>query len=148
MEGRIAGLTAAWQFGHLSRTEWEHWVAKHRTKLTALRKFRSAVDSLFRIGKEADALLTEETLICRCEEVTLGEVAAALRDGARDLNTLKGWTRVGMGRCQGRICEPSLVYLLHKHLNIEWPSLHGFTPRFPIKPIPFAAMVGGESHVR
>jgi NADPH-dependent 2,4-dienoyl-CoA reductase/sulfur reductase-like enzyme len=145
IEGRIAGLTATWQLGHLGKTEWTDRVGDLQTKLAALREFRKIVDSSFRLGKEADALLTEDSLICRCEEVTMGEVATALRDGAQDLNTLKGWTRVGMGRCQGRMCEPSLVYLLHKHLNGEWPLLQGFTPRFPVKPIPFATMVGSTN---
>jgi NAD(P)H-nitrite reductase large subunit len=144
MEGRIAGLTATWQLGRLTQSDWEHQVAAYQAKLASLRKFRRTVDSLFRLGKETDSLLSEDTLICRCEEVTLAEVMTAIREGATDLNTLKGWTRAGMGRCQGRNCEPSLAYLLHRKLNTDWQTICGFTPRFPVKPIPFAVMVKEE----
>jgi NAD(P)H-nitrite reductase large subunit len=96
------------------------------------------------LGKETDALLSEDTLICRCEDITWGELQAVLEDGARDLNTIKRWTRIGMGRCQGRNCEPTLAYLVQKHLNVDWADVTGFTCRFPIKPIPLSALSAAE----
>ena len=46
------------------------------------------------------------TTICRCEEVSLRELDEAYEEGAGSFNVLKGWTRVGMGSCQGRMCGP------------------------------------------
>src|SRR5262249_28900553 len=52
-------------------------------------------------------LATDSTLLCRCEEVTTGEVRAAIAEGARNLQAVKLLTRLGMGACQGRNCAPS-----------------------------------------
>src|SRR5699024_1025621 len=48
----------------------------------------------------------EDTVVCRCEEVTRGEITTARADlAAEDPRSLKGITRAGMGICQGRICS-------------------------------------------
>lgn len=54
----------------------------------------------------------ESTVVCRCEEVTLGEITAAReRLQAEDPRSLKGVTRAGMGMCQGRICGAAMMCL-------------------------------------
>jgi NAD(P)H-nitrite reductase large subunit len=51
------------------------------------------------------AALTEETVVCRCEEVTVGAVRAVCeRHGAGDARQVKQLSRAGMGWCQGRVC--------------------------------------------
>lgn len=53
-----------------------------------------------------------DTVVCRCEEVTLGEITAAREElGATDPRSLKGVTRAGMGMCQGRICGAAMLCL-------------------------------------
>ncbi len=47
----------------------------------------------------------EETIICRCEEVTRSEIQEAIADGARTVDGVKRRTRAGMGLCQGRTCR-------------------------------------------
>ncbi|MFC8102815.1 NAD(P)/FAD-dependent oxidoreductase [Streptomyces sp. NPDC057363] len=55
------------------------------------------------------AWLTDETVVCRCEEVTAGAVRAACAEGgAHDHRQVKQLTRAGMGWCQGRICGPAV----------------------------------------
>ncbi|MFF5345411.1 FAD-dependent oxidoreductase [Streptomyces althioticus] len=51
----------------------------------------------------------DDTVICRCEEVTAGAVRAALTLGAGDTRTVKLLTRAGMGWCQGRMCGPGVA---------------------------------------
>lgn len=139
IEGNIAGLSAAHRLGHLSEKEWVNLTLKYRSKLARRKRFRDAVDALFCMGRDSDSLMKEDTIICRCEDVTFGDVMQAIHQGARDLNTIKGWTRAGMGRCQGRNCGSTIAYLLYKYLNsgqIEFPV---FNTRFPVKPVPFAS---------
>ena len=51
------------------------------------------------------ASLPDETIVCRCEAVTAGELrATSARIDASEMNRAKAFTRVGMGRCQGRVC--------------------------------------------
>ena len=59
-------------------------------------------------------------VICRCEEVTEGEIRAAIRArvGARTLDGVKRRTRSGMGRCQGGFCTPRLIEILGAELGL------------------------------
>ncbi len=59
-------------------------------------------------------------VICRCEEVTEGEIRAAIRArvGARTLDGIKRRTRSGMGRCQGGFCTPRLIEILGSELGL------------------------------
>lgn len=59
-------------------------------------------------------------IVCRCEQVTEGEILHAIRANppAKNLDAVKRRTRAGMGRCQGGFCQPSIVELLAKELNI------------------------------
>ena len=54
----------------------------------------------------------EETVICRCEEVTLGELRTAIGLGADDARSAKLLARPGMGWCQGRMCGHAVSALI------------------------------------
>lgn len=49
-------------------------------------------------------IVTGDTVVCRCEDVTMAQIRTAVDDGARDVNDIKRRTRYGMGHCQGRFC--------------------------------------------
>lgn len=74
--------------------------------------------------KEKNELIRKEPqygkIVCRCEQVTEGEILHAIRANppAKNLDAVKRRTRAGMGRCQGGFCQPSIVELLAKELNI------------------------------
>jgi len=57
-------------------------------------------------------------IICRCEEVTEGEIVEAIRRGARTVQGIKFRTRAGMGRCQSGFCGPRVVEILARELDI------------------------------
>jgi len=57
-------------------------------------------------------------VVCRCENVTEGEIIDAIRRGARTLDSLKFRTRIGMGRCQGGFCTPKVMKIMKDGLNI------------------------------
>jgi sarcosine oxidase subunit alpha len=48
----------------------------------------------------------DETIVCRCERVSVGEIRKWIRAGVRDFNELKALTKVGMGACGGKTCTP------------------------------------------
>ena len=60
-------------------------------------------------------------IVCRCEEVTEGEIRAAIRArvGARTLDGVKRRTRSGMGRCQGGFCTPRIIEILSDELGVR-----------------------------
>jgi len=57
-------------------------------------------------------------IVCRCEEVTEGEITEAIRRGANTLDAVKHLTRAGMGRCQGGFCGVPVLNLLTRERNL------------------------------
>ena len=59
-------------------------------------------------------------IICRCENVTEGEIVDAINRpcGARTVDGVKRRVRPGMGRCQGGFCGPRVIEILSRELNI------------------------------
>ncbi len=64
-------------------------------------------------------------IVCRCEEVTEGEIILALTENpkANDLDGVKRRTRSGMGRCQGGFCSPSVTELIAKYSEIPYEDI-------------------------
>ncbi len=85
-------------------------------------------------------IATDETHICRCEEVSLGTLRAAIAEGATDLGSLKRLTRAGMGRCQGRYCQDTLARLLKRERHVPVRADQLFMPQPPLKPLPLRAL--------
>ena len=85
-------------------------------------------------------LATLETIVCRCEEVTLEEIRAAIDEGARDLQAVKLWTRLGMGPCQGRNCAPSTATYMCRRMRLTAEEVGRINPRPPARPITLGAL--------
>jgi NAD(P)H-nitrite reductase large subunit len=81
----------------------------------------------------------EDLIICRCEEVTLGEVLKAIREGARSLDAVKRMTRAGMGLCQNKTCFNLIARLIRQETGIPLADLQPFTARPPVRPVPVKA---------
>ena len=69
----------------------------------------------------------KDIIICRCEEITKGEIIQAIRDGATTVDGIKRMTRAGKGLCQGRTCRPLVEAILMAELGHlppaeEYPS--------------------------
>jgi hypothetical protein len=68
-----------------------------------LRQYSRRLESSFALRPEVRSLATADTVVCRCEDVRLGEL-----DPAWTARQAKLYTRAGMGPCQGRICGAAL----------------------------------------
>lgn len=75
--------------------------------------------------EEKNALILREPaygrIICRCEQITEGEIIRAVRENppARDVDAVKRRTRSGMGRCQGGFCQPQVAEIIARERGIE-----------------------------
>ena len=85
-----------------------------------------------------------DVIICRCEELTEGDILRAIKMGARDLDGIKRITRAGMGLCQGKSCSDLIRNILHRELNIKKEDLPEVTTRPPIRLIPSKAFLNDE----
>jgi NAD(P)H-nitrite reductase large subunit len=100
-----------------------------------------ALGRLFEAPHLVDQLASPETLVCRCEEVTLRTVNASFDEGTAALGAVKRVTRAGMGRCQGRYCAPVLADLLARRSGSSLDEAEWFAPAPPFKPMPVATVV-------
>ncbi|MCQ4207514.1 FAD/NAD(P)-dependent oxidoreductase [Streptomyces longispororuber] len=132
-EGRIAGLSAAARLDSRTpdRSSWRSAAAAR----SRLRRFASAVDAVYRPPAHWTDQVTDDTVVCRCEEVPAADVRAAVGElGAGDLRTVKLLTRAGMGWCQGRMCGPAVAGLLGCELPVS---------RRPFaRPLPLGVLAG------
>jgi hypothetical protein len=85
-----------------------------------------------------------ETMICRCEELTLGDIRTGLADKPGHAGTLKRATRLGMGRCQGRYCGPVAAGMVSDATGKPIEDLSFFAPRVPIKPVAISAILAAQ----
>jgi NADPH-dependent 2,4-dienoyl-CoA reductase/sulfur reductase-like enzyme len=98
VEGRIAGFAAAGL-----RAEAEALLARR----ASWHHFRAALARAFALRPELKSLAADDTLICRCEDVTLGRMRQF-----RDWRDAKLHSRCGMGPCQGRVCGAAAKVIL------------------------------------
>ncbi len=133
-QGALAGREAARQLGFAPRgtaTASQRDLARHEA-------FQTALWQLFAAPKPGLGRADDDTVLCRCEALTLGALRSAVAThGIADLSTLKRLTRAGMGRCQGRGCAGSLAELLAIRPGGE---RDGFAPQMPLRPVPLAAL--------
>ena len=78
----------------------------------------------------------EETIVCRCEELTEQKVRDTIRRfNLRTANEVKRLTRAGMGLCQGRTCEPLIKRIMAEETNRKVSEMLPLTKRPPTRPI-------------
>lgn len=85
----------------------------------------------------------DDMLVCRCEEVTVGEIKKAIADGARDITGVKRRVRAGMGLCQGKTCEKLVQQILCAELGITPKEAGCSSARPPVRPITFGELAEG-----
>jgi bacterioferritin-associated ferredoxin len=142
LEGRLAALGAVRALG---REVPSGQVAALRRALARQRRFAAVLDALFPLSAHLAELLTDDTLLCRCEEVTVGQVRRAIAEGATTVSAIRMLTRAGMGRCQGRMCGPPVAELLAGELGQPVEAVGQATPRPPVVPIPLAGLLDDEA---
>ncbi|WP_170407103.1 NAD(P)/FAD-dependent oxidoreductase [Ruegeria arenilitoris] len=110
--GRVAAQNILFRLGRISKADRNQRVRADLNDLSALKPFRRFIDCLYRPTEALRLPRDAETLVCRCEEQTLGDLRKGFEQGARDPNALKSLTRCGMGPCQGRQCGHVVTGLL------------------------------------
>ena len=81
----------------------------------------------------------DDMIICRCEEITKGEIKTAIRNGMQTLNGIKRITRAGMGLCQGQTCQRLVTQIIAEELRQSVADIEPTTARGPVRPLNLAA---------
>ncbi len=139
-EGSLAGLAAARNLGRVHPIGLRSLAAAPRRRLHRQRRFQKALDQFFAAPMPALDGLSDDTIVCRCEDVPLGAVRRRLEAGTTTIRRLRSILRVGMGRCQGRFCTPVLDRLVTDAIDRAPTRSDVFRPRPPAKPVPISAV--------
>lgn len=82
----------------------------------------------------------DNQIICRCEEITKGEIRKAIYDGMLTMTEIKRYLRPGMGLCQGMTCGRNVKSIVARELKIPLNEVEEPTPRAPMRPIALSNM--------
>jgi NADPH-dependent 2,4-dienoyl-CoA reductase/sulfur reductase-like enzyme len=103
-------------------------------------RFRRGLVKAFPWPSHLAAALPDDTLVCRCETVTAGELRRSAQElGAPEVNRAKAFSRCGMGRCQGRYCGQAVAEIVASALDVPVERVGRLRGQAPVKPFPIAA---------
>ena len=114
---------------------------KTQAKEMSIRPF---LDTLFPPGKQALVPPTDDTLVCRCEELTAGQIREAVALGALSPGQVKAQTRAGMGPCQGRMCGLTIAEIIAASRQAPLAEVGHLRVRPPLKPITLGQLANLE----
>lgn len=132
LRGRLAAL--AWLADHdiaVDRAE----QARLRAKLRRTMRFRDALERALPVPFHLARTLPDEAVICRCEVITAGEIRQGRALDPAELNRAKAYTRVGMGRCQGRVCGLAAAQILADARGCDVAEVGRLRGQAPVKPL-------------
>ncbi|MBI1774138.1 MAG: FAD-dependent oxidoreductase [Proteobacteria bacterium] len=133
--GRLAALGVAWRLRTIDAEECDRRSASVRATLARAKRGRGFIDAFFRSRRSFRVPPDDETLICRCEEVTAGKLRETVSLGVTGPNQMKAFLRCGMGPCQGRFCGVTVTELIADCRGVGPQEVGYFRLRPPVKPV-------------
>ncbi|MEQ9200711.1 MAG: (2Fe-2S)-binding protein, partial [Rhodospirillales bacterium] len=137
LSGELAGLGVVQDLdgtkaaGNVSR------IAELKSRLAADGAVRPFLERLYRPHLSLPA---DEAIVCRCEEITAGEIRRIAASGCSGPNQMKSFCRAGMGPCQGRMCSLTVTRLMADVQQADPAEIGHYRLRMPIKPVTVAEM--------
>jgi len=139
--GRLAALSILKSLGKAPAGADAH-ISRLQRRLDRWRAFQRAMAGAFRADGRSIADLPDDTVVCRCERVSLGDIrdVVARLAGPLEVNRLKAITRCGMGRCQGRYCGTALAEALSGLAGRSMQDCGHLHAQAPVRPLPIGAV--------
>lgn len=110
-------------------------------QLAGIQRFRHGLETAFPFPEQWAAQAPDALILCRCEEVSVGDVRAVVDEGHWEINRVKAHCRVGMGRCQGRMCGLAAAEVVAERSGRAIEHVGRLRGQAPIKPLPFGVQV-------
>ncbi|EJN30431.1 NAD(FAD)-dependent dehydrogenase [Pseudomonas sp. GM78] len=104
--------------------------------------FRQGLERAFAFPEHWAADVADDVMVCRCEEVRAGDIRQVVREGHWEINRVKAHCRVGMGRCQGRMCGAAAAEIIACQSQRAVSDIGRLRAQAPIKPLPFGLEIG------
>lgn len=136
--GRLAALAVLTDLGYQVAQE---EVAVLRSELNTMDRFRRGLTQAFPWPHALAADLSDATVVCRCETITAGELRRVVNEmGGCEINRAKAFSRVGMGRCQGRYCGHAAAEVVAHAAGVPIEAVGRLRGQGPVKPLQMSAL--------
>jgi NADPH-dependent 2,4-dienoyl-CoA reductase/sulfur reductase-like enzyme len=141
--GRLVGIAAVQALNPTATTP---SAAAVRAALARHERGRPFLNALYRPPRQfrvpPDDPAGNATIVCRCEEVTAGQIRATVALGCDGPNQMKAFLRCGMGPCQGRLCALTVTELIADARQVSPAEVGTYRLRAPVKPITLGELAG------
>ena len=141
-EGKLAALSILLGLGKITRSQFITQSTPLKRDRNRHTRFGRHFNSLHQV-KEADIRsIPNETIVCRCEDITIGEIRHAIRNGCESADAVKKAVRPGMGICQGRTCGPIIYEIIAACIKKSPELISPISVRIPLKAVPLKILSG------
>ena len=143
LQGRLAGVDAAASLGRATPTSDADLAALRREVDASVERYRATLKPG---AVTQDGAQGKRRFVCFCEDTTAGDISDAIEEGFDDIQTLKRYSTVTMGPCQGKMCLKSFVGICAQHTDLSIDETGVTTMRPPVQPVTLSALAG-PSHL-
>jgi NADPH-dependent 2,4-dienoyl-CoA reductase/sulfur reductase-like enzyme len=136
--GQLAAMAVLQDLGRSPEIE---TINELRRSLSALRRFAQGLSQAFPWPAQQAGRLSDDTVVCRCECVSAGELRQVVQQmDACESNRAKAFSRVGMGRCQGRYCGHAAAEIIAHAADVPLEQVGRMRGQAPVKPLPVGSV--------
>lgn len=132
--GRLAALDACRALGRITTPRRDALGASARRTLRRLSCMQPFLEALF-APLPAQLQPADDSIVCRCEELTAKALRAIIAKGCYSADGLKAQSRAGMGTCQGRMCSAAVGEMLANAHGIPLENLPPYHAQVPLVPL-------------
>lgn len=134
LQGTLAGLECARSLKSMTKKERDKKASAAFRKLRKVTSTKPLIDTCF-APIPSKLIPADDAIVCRCEEITAGEIRRTIAQGFITPDGIKSQLRTGMGQCQGRMCEQAILEIIAQECALEpdcIPAYHIQPPIFPV----------------
>ncbi len=135
LQGRLSGAHIASRLGKVTDEEFSSLSPRLLASIKQHLAIRPWLDFLYSPTGEYLVPRSDDTIVCRCEEITAKQVRDAVALGCVGPNQVKSFTRCGMGPCQGGQCGNTLANIISAELGQSMDEVGLLRVRPPFAPI-------------
>jgi len=139
--GRVVGLGVACRLGLITAEQLISQTAADRNRLQKIAVVRSFLDQFYRPLPAMQLPPDDDTIVCRCEEVTAGEIRQVAKAGCVGPNQGKAFTRCGMGPCMGRYCGNTVSQIIASARQQTVEQTGHYRIRPPVRPLSVGQLI-------
>lgn len=141
-QGRLAAIAIASRLGPRAGKDLHQRESAVRAEMRGQLQIRPFLDALYRPADSHRMPPDDSVIVCRCEEVTAGQIRKYTELGCQGPNQTKAFGRCGMGPCQGRLCGLTVTELIAQSRGVSPAEVGYYRIRPPIKPVTLGELAG------